>query len=586
MRHHVVATAGHVDHGKSALVRALTGIEPDRWDEERRRGLTIDLGYAWTTLPSGVDVAFVDVPGHERFLGNMLAGIGPAPTVLFVVAADEGWRAQSSDHRDALMALGIASGVIVITRADRAPIDAAAAQAREALADTGLADAPMVAVDSLTGKGIDQLKRSLDEVLAQRSAPRTDGRIRLWIDRAFSIRGAGTVVTGTLAAGSIAVGDHLEVRGRSVVVRGLQSEGTGHPSVGPVSRVAVNLRDLAVDQVDRGDALVTPGAWPATPLVDVRRTSGPDFPTLPAEVTVHVGTAAVSARVRPFDSDHARLTLANPLPLIVGDRLVLRDPGSGAIGGAVLIDPEPPSLTRRGDAKRRAAELAEPDLAREVRRRGSVPVAHLEALGYDTSHRPEGVEQIGQRWVDAQLRARGLARLRDTLENLDPVTPGLSKAAALDLIGLGDAPELLAGAGIDYEDGWVRLGQRRDLGAAEAGIAEIERRLQAAPFVAPTAEDLATLDLGPRELAAAERVGRLIRIADGVVLLPSAPARAMRQLAGLSQPFTTSAAREALDSTRRVVVPLLELLDRRGWTRRVDENHRIVQRPARTADTI
>ena len=267
---HVVATAGHVDHGKSTLVRALTGMEPDRWAEERRRGLTIDLGFAWTTLPSGRDVAFVDVPGHERFLGNMLAGLGPAPIVCFIVAADEGWQPQSSDHRDAIAALGIDRGLIVITKADRAPerIDVVLNQARHELANTGLRDAPAVIVSAADGTGISEFRTALDNVLATVGEPDATGRVRLWVDRSFSISGAGTVVTGTLAAGTLSNGDHLELLGHDdphpVVIRSLQCCGTSRTVVQPVARVAVNLRGLPVTAVRRGDALVTAGAWRRT----------------------------------------------------------------------------------------------------------------------------------------------------------------------------------------------------------------------------------------------------------------------------------------------------------------------------------
>ena len=193
---YVVATAGHVDHGKSTLVRALTKMDPDRWEEEKRRGLTIDLGFAWTTLPSGADVAFVDVPGHEKFLGNMLAGVGPAPVVLFVVAADEGWQAQSTDHRDALRALGVEHGIIALTRYDRATEDHTA-EIRAELADTPLADAPIIPVSAPTGEGVGQLRQALDEVLAAVPAPDANAPVRLWADRAFSVKGAGTCLLYT-----------------------------------------------------------------------------------------------------------------------------------------------------------------------------------------------------------------------------------------------------------------------------------------------------------------------------------------------------------------------------------------------------
>lgn len=275
-----MATAGHVDHGKSTLIRALTGMEPDRWEEERRRGLTIDLGFAWTTLPSGREVAFVDVPGHQRFLANTLAGLGPVAVVCFVVTADEGWQAQSSDHRDALAALGIRHGLIAITRADRAPDRATAvlAQARDELAGTGLRDAPGVVVSAVEGTGLTELRATLDRVLEQLPAPETTARVRLWVDRCFTITGAGTVVTGTLAAGTVARGDRLDVLGadqpQSVVIRGLQSRGEPYPALGPVARVALNLRGVAREVVHRGHALVTPGAWPNTDTLDIRRTTG------------------------------------------------------------------------------------------------------------------------------------------------------------------------------------------------------------------------------------------------------------------------------------------------------------------------
>ncbi len=225
---HVVATAGHVDHGKSTLVRALTGIEPDRWAEEHRRGLTIDLGYAWTTLPSGDDLAFVDVPGHERFIGNMLAGLGPAPAVLLVVAADEGWRAQTAEHLAAVDALGLTHGLLVVTRSDLSDPGPALAEARDRVRGSSLAGSPAVAVSARTGDGLDALRSALERLVAELPAPRPDRRLRLWVDRSFTIRGAGTVVTGTLGEGTIAAGDDLVLHDhtgsvRRVTVRGLQS---------------------------------------------------------------------------------------------------------------------------------------------------------------------------------------------------------------------------------------------------------------------------------------------------------------------------------------------------------------------------
>ncbi len=591
---HVVATAGHVDHGKSTLVRALTGMEPDRWAEERRRGLTIDLGFAWTTLPSGRDVAFVDVPGHERFLGNMLAGLGPAPVVCFVVAADEGWRAQSSDHRDAVAALGIERGLLVITRADRA-IDAGAralAQARAELAETGLRDAPAVVVSAVDGTGLPELRATLDEVLAAVPAPPTVGRLRMWVDRSFTITGAGTVVTCTLSAGTVARGDQLHLIGDGilpVLVRGLQSRGREHDALTPVDRVALNLRGLSADQVRRGDVLVTPDAWPVTGTLDVRRASGTALTDAPEQLTLHVGTASVPARLRPFDDDHARLTLGRRLPLVLGDRLVLRYPGSRLLGGVQVLDADPPALRRRGDAGRRRTALLQMrpagDVVAEVARRGAVPQERLLRLGLMITDPPDDVRVLAGWWVHAPLYQawqRRLGTAVDAGRERDPLTAGLSRGAAVDLLALPD-PALLDAvvrdAGLEQAGGHIRRpGSGSDLGPIEPAVTELENRLRAHPFRAPEADDLAALRLGARELAAAERAGRVLRLRDGVVLLPSAPAQAMRELAELAQPFTTSQAREALGTTRRVAIPLLEHLDSRGWTRRLDAGHREVVR--------
>lgn len=597
---HVVATAGHVDSGKSTLVRALTGMEPDRWEEERRRGLTIDLGYAWTTLPSGQDVAFVDVPGHERFLGNMLAGIGPAPVVCFVVAADGGWQAQSTDHRDAVAALGIQHGVVVLSRADRASDQRLAdvlARTRTELAGTGLQDAPAVAVSAIGGTGLADLRAALDDVLARVPAPATTGRVRLWVDRSFTITGSGTVVTGTLAAGTLAQGDRLELLGhagsRPVVVRGLQSRDTSYASVEPVSRVALNLRDVSATDIRRGDALVTPGAWPATDVVGVRRTTGVAYTDVPEQLVVHVGTASVPARLRPFGPDHARLVLDRHLPLVLGDRLVLRDPGSRSVlGGARILDADPPALRRRGDganwAERLAAMDPAGDVLGEVAARAAVQVQQLRRLGLLSGHdaaAPPGVRVFGDWWVHAPVLEAWQHRLRaavQALQERDPLAPGLSKGAARDLLKLPDErllSHVIHGACLEQDSGHIRLpGSRDNLGAVEPAIAELERRLTAHPYHAPEAGELAALGLGSRELAAAERTGRLLRLRDGVVLLPTAPALAMRTLARLEQPFTTSDARQALDTTRRIAVPLLEHLDSRGWTQRLDAGHRKVVR--------
>ena len=585
---HVVATAGHVDHGKSTLVRALTGMEPDRWAEERRRGMTIDLGYAWTSLPSGEVLGFVDVPGHARFIGNMLAGLGPAPAVLVVVAADEGWRRQSGEHLAAVDALGLTSGVLAVTRSDLADPAAATAQALEQIARSSLGTVEAVPVSGATGAGVDDLRAALDRLVARQPVPDVDAPVRLWVDRAFTVRGSGTVVTGTLAAGTLRTGDELVLRGRAVRVRALQSLGTSYDQVRAVARVAVNLRGVEREEVGRGDALLTPGTWRETGGLDVRLSADPR--ALPAELVLHVGSTAVAVRLRPLGEDTARLTLHRGLPLRAGDRALLRDPGAQAVAAGVLVlDVDPPALRRRGAAADRAQVLAAagavPDLRAEVARRGAVKRADLAALGVPLDD-VSGVRAQGEWLVDPARWtswAQALQQAVDRHAAAFPLEAGLPAEAARQELGLPDPrllPPLAAQAGLETSGGRLRRpGTTPDLGPAEAGVAQLEARLREHPFAAAESPELDALRLGPRELAAAERAGRLVRVGGDVVLLPDGPARAMRVLAALPQPFTLSAARQALGTTRRVAVPLLEHLDGRGWTRRVDGNLREVRRP-------
>ena len=586
---HVVATAGHVDHGKSTLVRALTGMEPDRWAEERRRGMTIDLGYAWTGLPSGAQVAFVDVPGHQRFIGNMLAGLGPAPAVLMVVAADEGWRRQSAEHLAAVDALGIRQGLLAVTRSDLADPRPALAEAQDHISRSSLGAVESVVVSGATGRGLADLRNALDRLVGQLPPPVIDGRVRLWIDRVFTIRGSGTVVTGTLGAGSLTAGEELELDGRRLRVRGLHRLGEAVERVDAVARVAVNLRSVAVDDISRGDVLATPGGWRPTRFADVRLTTAAT--DLPAELVLHIGSAAVPVRLRPLGGLTARLTTARPLPLQLGDRAVLRDPGQQVVAAGVLVlDADPPALSRRGSAARRAqvllAATGRPDVTAEVTRRGAVQRVDLETLGIlsrDVIPDVSAVREV-EGWLVAEPRWRSwsaaLVEAVDAHARAHPLEPRMPLEAARRSVDVPDArviPELARDSGLQVGAGRVsRPGVRARLGAAETGIAELEARLAVEPFAAPERGELVARGLGARELAAAVAAGRLLRLGDEVVLLPSGPARAMRVLAGLSQPFSVSDARQALGTTRRVAVPLLEHLDARGWTVRDDTSRRRV----------
>ncbi|MFJ6197911.1 selenocysteine-specific translation elongation factor [Micromonospora sp. NPDC092111] len=584
---HVVATAGHVDHGKSTLVRALTGMEPDRWAEERRRGMTIDLGFAWTTLPTGGTIAFVDVPGHERFVPNMLAGVGPVPAALVVVAADEGWMPQSAEHLAALHALGVSYGLLVVTRADRADPGPALAQARAEIAASSLGVVESVPVSAVTGVGLPALRAALDRLVGRLPAPAPDRPVRLWVDRAFTVRGSGTVVTGTLGAGALHVGDQLELAsgGEPVRVRGLHCLGTAHQRVAAVARVAVNLRGVPKDRLGRGDALLAPGRFRPTDLLDVRLAGDPAA-DLPATLTLHVGSAAVPARVRPLGADTLRLRLARPLPLLIGDRALLRDPGRHHVcGGVTVLDVDPPPLTRRGAAVARATTLAgldgRPDLAGELRRRALVRAADLTRMGVTGPAAPVAGDWLAD---PGHWRRLGVRLAEETIRyaRAHPLEPGAPVEVLRQRLDLPDRAlvEALVTPPLTLRAG--RVGTGGDDALPEPVARAVDRvRAECAshPFRAPEADRLTALGLGPREIGAAVRAGALLRLAENVVLPPGAVDEAARVLARLPQPFTLSAARQALDTTRRVAVPLLELLDRRGVTRRLPDDAREVTVP-------
>ncbi|HEX5402244.1 MAG TPA: selenocysteine-specific translation elongation factor [Pseudonocardiaceae bacterium] len=590
---HVIATAGHVDHGKSTLVHALTGMEPDRWAEERRRGMTLDLGFVWTTLGSGETVAFVDVPGHERFVTTMLAGVGPVPAVLVVVAADEGWRAQTAEHVSMLNSLGVRHGLLVVTRADLADPEPTLADARARLARTSLAGCVSVAVSAVTGTGMPALRAALDQLVAELPPAATTGRVRLFVDRAFTIKGSGTVVTGTLAAGTLSQGDQLELAGTGtrIRVRGLQALGKPADTVPAVARVAVNLRGLPVDEIARGDALVTPDTWVLTDEADIRMLDI-GATDLPGDLVLHIGSAAVPCRVRPLGEDTARLRMATRLPLQPGDRAVLREPSSRLATGVVVVDVDPPVLLRRGAAKVRAAELEDasdgPDVLAEVARRGSVTRARLAALGIlDTSAAlPDGLLTFGEHIVHPASWQRWRTELADAVDQhraATPLEPGLPAKAAQQLLGLSDARLVDAlvrdsgGALIGTGGRIARPGSGPSFTeAVQRALDEVRKRLDADPLDAPDVPELAEAGLTTAILAAAAKAGLVLRLPGDVILHPSAPDAATAVIATLEQPFTLSEARKALGTTRRIAVPLLEHLDTIGNTVRVDASRRRV----------
>jgi selenocysteine-specific elongation factor len=577
---YVVATAGHVDHGKSTLIRALTGMEPDRWAEERRRGMTIDLGFAWTDLSSGERIAFVDVPGHERFITNMLAGVGQVPAAMLVVGADEGWRQQTHEHFDALHAFGVGHLLVVVTRSDLAEPQRAVEQSRNLLDAAGYRDPQVVVVSGATGAGLAELRDALGALVAQLPVPDRDAPARLWVDRVFSIQGAGTVVTGTLVTGRLAVGDEVEIAptGTRATIRRLESCKEEQREVSAVARVAVNLRGVAVESVARGNALIDPDSCVSAGVLDVELST-----ELPAGRRVlHLGSSTASARLRPLGAERSRfhrITVDSPIAVRLNDHGLLRDPNrQAAIAGVVVRDCQPPVFGRRGAAAARADELAKvhgvTTAADIVRWRGWTTVATLCSLGAAGPARRRVADVVisddqWQVWLSRLAEVTAAAapgelsrpHVRQTLE--------LPNAEILDVLVAASAEVDSGPSGIR-----VRGGAGEPAPESSPALDDLERNLVGQPFSPPDGEQLVEMGLSGDDLAAAVRQGRLVRVAADIYLLPDFAERAVERLRDLPAQFTVSEARTALDSTRRVTLPLLQHLDAARWTERTDDLHR------------
>jgi selenocysteine-specific elongation factor len=401
----VIGTAGHVDHGKSTLVKAITGIDPDRLKEEKQRAMTIDLGFAWLTLPSGETVGVIDVPGHQDFIKNMLAGVGGIDAALFVIAADEGVMPQTREHLAILDLLEIPQGVIAITKIDMVEdedwLELVQADIAETVAETALAHAPMIPVSAVRGKGLESLLEALDRVLAEAPPRANRGRPRLPIDRVFSISGFGTVATGTLLDGELQVGQEVEIlpQGLRSRIRGLQSHKKSVEMAQPGSRTAVNLTGVSTDQIRRGNVITTPGWLEPSQLIDVQLKMLADAPKpLQHNQAVEVFTGATEAtaftrllgsrQVEPGQTGWVQLRLLERVPVVKGDHFIIRQPSpSMTIGGGVVVDPLPRRRHRRFRAalldrlERLLAGTPEELLTAELDRRGPMPVRTLIAEG-------------------------------------------------------------------------------------------------------------------------------------------------------------------------------------------------------------
>jgi len=620
--HRVVVTAGHVDHGKSTLLRALTGMEPDRLDEERRRGLSIELGFVWCTLaatrghPSDLEVAFVDVPGHERFIATMLAGAGSAPAALLVVAADDGWSAQTQEHAEVLALLGTPVVATAVTKSGRVAVDRVAevvADVRDRSRGLGLTDRQPVVTDAIEGRGLDELRRTLRDGLAAVPEAADGGRPRLWVDRRFVIAGTGTVVTGTLTGGPVRLGDRVAVLPDDLPgrVRGLEALGGDVDAAGPGQRVAINLGGVDRSQIDRGDAVVGATTWPVTDTVEGW------LHVLPGRAVgrrgawhVHVGTAATAARIAPVTGEVAgtddergqgavRVLLERPLPLAAGDILVVRDAGRSRTVGAVhVVDPRPGAPPRGRVARADHARLVEQAAAADGTARlpllvalagGLRPVDDLAAAtGWTgTTPLPTDLVRVGthvatdgrwQTWVEALAGlGTGSHARSDVLDALRGarVPADLLDAALANLVEVGRLVAVDTGFALpEHADDETLRRERRRRAVVESLLAE--------PFAPPPLDEVArSHGADARDVAALVQRGDVVRLGK-VAFAAEAVRSAAHALRGsplAGRPFAAAEAREVVPTSRKYLIPLLEHLARSGVTTFDGTHHRLLLRP-------
>jgi selenocysteine-specific elongation factor len=611
----VVGTAGHVDHGKSTLVRALTGTDPDRLEEEKRRGMTIDLGFAHMDLPSGVRVGFVDVPGHERLIRNMLAGAAGFDAVMLVVACDEGVMPQTREHVDILRFLHVRRGLVALTKRDLVDeewLELVQEDVRAFLQGTFLQDAPLVGVSARTGEGLEELVATLDRVVAGGSARDPDGPTRLPVDRSFHVAGFGTVVTGTLWTGRIRPDDTLELlpSGRTVRVRGVQSHGQPTSEVRAGQRAAVNLLGVSKEEVVRGDVLVSPGSFQATTSLHVRLHLLAGTPPLRhgERVRVYLGTAEAIGRaflfegteLPPGQSALAQLRLERPITAAFGDPFVVRRFSPLLTwGGGEVLEVGPPRHRRRDPrvlARLQVLETKEPEalvllaleaagvqgcsVADVVRRTALGPEAVRRQLEQATSR---GLAHPGRdRWFHgAVLEAAEAEALRGLAEyhRTRPWRRGMPSGDWLTLVRRvgGAAAELLRerlAPRVVEDGGFVRLVDHQPRLTPEQGRAAEQLRawLARAGLEGPSRGEVEQA-LGPHADVAVQWVldsGEGLELRE-LLYWREAVDRAVQVLAqalGRSGELTVAAARDLLGTSRKYVLPLLEYLDTVGVTRR------------------
>jgi len=619
MKNIIVGTAGHIDHGKTALVKALTGIDADRLEEEKRRGITIDLGFAHLQLTPALRLGFVDVPGHERFVKNMLAGVGGIDLVLFVIAAEESIKPQTREHFDICRLLGIRRGVIALTKADLVDTDMlelVRLEADDLTAGSFLEGAPVVPVSSVSGAGIDELRRQLVCVAGEVPEKDSNGFFRLPIDRVFSVKGFGTVVTGTLISGSIVRDQEVELYpgGRRLRVRGVQVYGSAAERALAGQRTAVNLADIEPGELARGDVLSEPGRFRCVSRVDCRLDLLPSAKPLKhrAPVHFHSGTAEIEAEVRllggltvvqPGRSAYAQIVLRNPALLLPGDRFIIRMFSPVVtIGGGLVLDNGARRYRSADDAAGRLAVLENGDFAARIsllvkespfgssigdlvartgRREPEIAAAARPALTALANW------LVDRTWLE-QSRARLVQVVRD-YHAAHPLTPGIARQ---DLRGrlMPDAPPFLLDAvlaeasEVVAEGETVRLRSHRVVLRDDETVARaaIERAFAQAGLTTPAlSEVLARSGVEPArarsllQILLREKI--LVRVSEDLVFHRTAIDQLRQMMAGKkSTRFNVAAFKDWTGVSRKYAIPLLEYLDRERITRRDGEDRLVL----------
>ncbi len=596
----VVGTAGHVDHGKSTLVRALTGRDPDRWAEEKRRGLTIDLGFAWTALGDGTEISFVDVPGHERFIKNMLAGSEAIDVALFVVAADEGWMPQSEEHLAVLDLLGVSSGIVAVTKADRVDdelMELITLEVEEKLADTSLEGSPILGVSPVSGEGIDDLRAALEAaVQAIRPGLVDIGRPRMWIDRSFTISGAGTVVTGTLLDGPLAVGEQLQIwpgrlQGR---IRGLQSHEREHSQIDPHNRVAVNLVGLDRTEVARGAMLGRPDDWESTEtvLVEIKPARYVEEPlTNRGAYHLHLGSGAWPVRMRLLEGSElagigpALLQLSQPLPLKVGDRFIVREVGRRAVvGGGTVLDPHP--MTRTSSIRPTVERLrsivdgpADDQANALLAIRGRDSLARLSADsggGIPADAVVAGPLALSPEF--ASRISREAVEIVSSFHAGNPLRPGIPKASLASRLDVHPAiVDALVSATPQLRDDGATVAKEGFGGKLSGTQEQAWKGLRTTLLDSgPAVPRIKELGIDPELLHALIREKRVVRVGDDLIYLPEQIEDIIERLGELPDSFAVADFRDAFGFSRKYAVPLLEYLDDQRVTIR-DGDYRSVR---------